>query len=751
MPRISKTILFGLLVAVVGIVASSVEIIHELEENSGLSLLFHLRDVKSAPSEVSIISIDRESSERLGLPDNPERWSRSLHARLIDILAKAGASVIIFDLYFIDPRSRTEDDLLAEAMRNAGNVVLAEPLRAKDLPASNIAGVFTAEHRIVETVKPIALVSRAAFASAPFVLPRLPIKVNQYWAFQTAAGDLPTFPIVAYQLYALPALDEFFSLLTTVDPTAARNLPSQSYAAFQSGGAIRMIRSIRALFESEPSLAARMTVELERSGLSGRDPRKFALVRSLISVYGGADHRYLNYYGPPRTLRTVPFYQVLQSGEPSSGVEALDFKGKAVFVGLSEIALTEKKDSFYTTFSRTDGVFLSGAEIAATAFSNILQNTPVTPVTPPTSLAVVILWGFLLAAIGRVTTTPSAVLGIFAASTSYLIAAVLKFQADGTWYPVIIPLFIQSPLALVGTVLWSYFETNKERRNIRKALSYYVPDEVVDHLAANIADIRRDDQTVYGACLFTDCEGYTTVSEKISARELNELMHKYFAAIFEPIKQNAGRIVGIKGDAVLAVWRGAQTDAAVREQACAAALGVAHAVRRLNNGSANLKLPTRIAVHAGEIFFGNIGAEDYYQFGVTGDTVNTASRMDDLNKRLGTEILVSDEVMHKVKGFLTREAGTFLFKGKAQRIRVHELLSRADDAAEMQRNACTIFDEGLSAFRCRSWRQAKEKFEQSADLLQGDRLSGFYLKLFERYKEHPPKEPWEGVVELEEK
>ena len=189
----------------------------------------------------------------------------------------------------------------------------------------------------------------------------------------------------------------------------------------------------------------------------------------------------------------------------------------------------------------------------------------------------------------------------------------------------------------------------------------------------------------------------------------------------------------------------------MREQACAAALGIARAVRRFNDSLENFKLPTRIAVHAGEMFFGNVGAEDHYQYGVMGDTVNTASRMDGLNKHLGTEVLVSDEVIHNVKGFLTREAGTFLFKGKAQRIRVHELLSRTDEAAETQRNACAIFSEGLSAFRCHAWPRAKEKFEESADLWQGDRLSGFYLKLFDRYKNHPPKEPWDGVVELEEK
>jgi len=749
MSRVGKTILFGLLVAVIGVVVSFTDVAHEVEENSGLGLLFHLRGFKPPPSEVLIVSIDRESSERLSLPDNPDRWPRSVQARLVDILAKDGASVIVFDLYFIDPRSATEDGLLAEAIRSAHNVVLAEPLKARDIPASNLAGISTAEHRVVETVKPIAPIARAAFASAPFVLPRLPVKVNQYWAFQTAAGDLPTFPVVAFQLYALPAYEEFLGLLKKVKPMAVQGLRPSS-AAFEAGGAIKLIREIRSIFEGEPSLAARMSAELQRSGLAERDPSKSALVKSLIGMYGGEDHRYLNYYGPPRTLRTVPLHQVLQAGE-LSGASAIDFKGKAVFVGLSEIALTEKKDSFYTTFSRSDGVFLSGAEIAATAFSNVLQKTPVIPVSAPILLAVIFLWGVLAATVGRLTSTLTAALAIAGASLVYLFAAVFKFQVDGTWYPVIVPLFIQSPLAFGGGVLWNYFETNKERRNIRKALSYYVPDEVVDHLAANIADMRRDDQTLYGVCLFTDCASYTTVSERMPPGELNEFMHQYFAAIFEPIKQNGGRVVTLEGDAMLAVWRGAQADARMREQACAAALGIARAVHRFNDLLENFKLPTRIAVHAGEIFFGNIGAEGHYTYGVMGDTVNTASRMDGLNKYLGTEILVSDEVIRDVKGFLTREAGTFLFKGKSQRIRVHELLSRADEAAEMQRNACTIFAEGLSAFRCHSWPQAKEKFEQSADLLHGDRLSGFYLDLFERYKNHPPKEPWEGVVELEEK
>src|SRR5688572_27078166 len=162
MSRIKKTILFGLLIAAIGVVASFLDLAHELEEDSGLGLLFRLRGAKPAPAEVVIISIDRESSDHLGVHENPDRWPRSLHARLIDKLAEEGAKVITFDVYFIDPGSTTDDNLLAEAVRKAGNVVLAEQLKAKDISASDDAGVSAEPHRIVESKKPIFSVARHA-------------------------------------------------------------------------------------------------------------------------------------------------------------------------------------------------------------------------------------------------------------------------------------------------------------------------------------------------------------------------------------------------------------------------------------------------------------------------------------------------------------------------------------------------------------------------------------------------------------
>src|SRR5262245_1567180 len=251
MSRLRKIFLFGLLVAMVGVLASFLDFVHDAEENSGLGLLFHLRGVKAPPPEVVIISIDRESSEHLNLSDNPDRWNRTVHARLIEKLTRAGASVITFDVYFIDPRSNEEDHLLAESIRNARNVVLAERLRDKEIPSAKDAPVSMEAHRVVESFKPMDSLAGPAFATAPFVLPKMPVKVNQYWSFQTAAGDSPTFPIVAYQLFAMSAYPEFIRLLESANPTAAKGLPKDFGAARTASSATRVIRNLREVFEDD--------------------------------------------------------------------------------------------------------------------------------------------------------------------------------------------------------------------------------------------------------------------------------------------------------------------------------------------------------------------------------------------------------------------------------------------------------------------------------------------------------------------
>ena len=223
---------------------------------------------------------------------------------------------------------------------------------------------------------------------------------------------------------------------------------------------------------------------------------------------------------------TLPYYQAFTLGENSSGRKSMDLKGKAVFVGFSEILLAERQDSFHTVFSQVNGVFVSGVEIGATAFANLLEDSPIKALRSYSYILIILTWGFVVGLICRATGTVAAAVSAVILSVLYLAVTEYQFTANATWYPIVVPLFLQTPLGLIGAVLLNYFEINKERQNIRNALGYYVPSDVVNQLARNIVDIRRGGQTVYGACLFADAAGYTNLSEKMGPRELSDLMHK---------------------------------------------------------------------------------------------------------------------------------------------------------------------------------------------------------------------------------
>ena len=169
-------------------------------------------------------------------------------------------------------------------------------------------------------------------------------------------------------------------------------------------------------------------------------------------------------------------------------------------------------------------------------------------------------------------------------------------------------------------------------------------------------------------------------------------------------------------------------------------MALADAVRQFNQGAINAKLPTRIAVHAGEFFLGNIGAGDHYEYGVTGDTVNTVSRLDGLNKYLETKILVSREAVGESEGFLTREAGSFLLKGKAQPVVVYELLGRAAEADDQRKKACAIFSEALGAFKVHTWTERQWKLIK-VSVFSKKMASRASIKLCAEYWAHPPEEP----------
>ena len=200
-PVILSTICLG--IGLLGVLGSLLPVLSSAEENLGLGLLYRLRGAEKPPAAVVIVAIDRKSAKALDLSTAPHKWPRSLHARLMEALSARKPAVVAFDLIFQDPQSPGDDQAFAQAIRRAGNVLLTQPIDRETMPLLDDNGMPISRMTIDKRVSAIPLLADAAVAQAPFPLPKVPIKLNQYWRFGPGLEEMPTLPVVVMHAFAM--------------------------------------------------------------------------------------------------------------------------------------------------------------------------------------------------------------------------------------------------------------------------------------------------------------------------------------------------------------------------------------------------------------------------------------------------------------------------------------------------------------------------------------------------------------------
>lgn len=757
--RLRSSLGMGLAIGLLGILASLLPGFSEIEEDFELAWLFHARGSAAPPSDVVVVALDARAAQALDMPGKPSEWPRGVHARLVDRLARAGARVICFDLTFdTNSRDQENDVAFAQAMSRAANVILVDSLRGRPPGQERESKGAIGDIHIEEVLAPIPALEQAAVAHAPFPLPK-ESRVDTYWTFKSGAGDNPTLPVVALQLFAFDAYREFVPLLRSAEPSLALTVPASARELLAAAGGGGLIEAIREAFRRDPDLPERVLGQLRRRGEGGISAVDVHLIRSLVGAYRSNESAYLNYYGPARSITTIPYHVALGANDARLEDGGTDsdprFRGKAVFVGFSASSQPEQdriRDDYRTVFSGASGLDISGVEIAATAFANLLEDRPVRPVPLQARLAIFGLLGFVLGTACRLLRPAPAAALVVALSSAYAFAAVREFGVSGAWLPLLVPLGAQAPLAFFAGALLQYREARRERKRLKEAFGRFVPDKIVDRLIESVGTTGAADQVVYGACLATDLEKYTLLAETMSPRELATLMNEYYAELFKPIERLEGVVNEVVGDAMLAIWAAPIESRAVRQQACDAALEIYEALERFNlarTGKPPLK--TRFGLHSGQLLLGSIGASKHYEYQAVGDMVNTSSRIEGLSKYLGTRILASESVVEGLTGFLTRPIGSFVLAGKSAAIPVVELGGRVADADPRISMRYQRFALALAAYRARRWREAAQAFKEILDAFPDDGPSRFFLRLVQTYTRKPPAASWDGAIRLEHK
>jgi adenylate cyclase len=705
MRRLRKALGLGVAIAAIGIALRPTAVGVRLEEDLGLRWLFTVRGPVEPPGGVVVVSIDKSSSDQLGLT---ETWppSRHVHASVLRSLSRHGVSAIIMDVFFKVRRTPAEDDDLANAIAESGRVALFE----------SVDRLRYSGGEIVQTRSPIERFRRAALATAAFPLPE-GASVTFFWTFFDAtSGKLPTLPAVALQIMALPHLDRFGSLLREagVHLTA---LPGEVRTA---AGFRELMDVFRRELGTRPDAPRRALMRLERDTGEGWAPDERRVLAALVRLYGSGDTHYLNFYGPAGRIRTIPFHRLLSEPENST----IDLKGAVVFVGegASELLTNaDQRDTHLTVYS-DDGVNLSGAEIAATAFANLLTNRMLRRVPFLAELAILICFALLTAFLARALPGLYAAAGILVLGCAHYGAAQYLFTEHAVLLPLGIPLLVQVPVGLFAAVLFRY-------RDVRRQ----VPREI---------DAGAPPDLVHGVCLSTDIENYVTASAGMEPRDLAVLMSEYYETLSGLVARRRGSMMGRAGDSAMCVWTESRGDRLLsrllgrradaertpdlrsRANACQAALDIRETIDRFNERHAT-PLRTRIGLHLGKVALGAVGGE----YHVIGDVPNTASRIEGLNKRLGTTILASEPVVGEQDGLGLRPLGRFLLAGRPGELAIVEIVGRKEGLDRATQDLCERFASALAVFQTGDLERAGRLFQAISSDYPSDGPTRYYRRL----------------------
>ncbi len=716
--------------AIVGVVLALLPAVGDLEQRVGLPLLFALRGERPAPADAVILAINSESADALNLPEKPSQWSRDVHSRAVEYLRQAGAAAISFDIFFEE--AKIEDANFAAAVEHANNVILSKKL---------VAG-----SQAQQSATPN--LSQAAALNATFVLPREPVRVDGYWTFKSDDADLATLPVATLQVFARDLTIPLQQLAIGLEAALGNDL--QAFPEERNSSQLTQVaKRLQRAFAAQPALLDRALAQVD--SMQDRSPRQKQMLRALLRACAEPTDRFLNFYGPPRKVTTIGYDRVANA--TGALADPALFKGKAVFIGFLPTKWRDYdaiRDDYHTVYSQADGLRLSGVEIAATAFANLLDGSDIKPLAISHQMALFGLWGAFAATLASLLTMRRAAIWLALVSVLYLLWARHTFSVDFRWLPLLVPLIILSPLAFIAATLFKYRFAKRQREQVIQLARQFVPESVLNRPLDDAAPAGPETQLAYGVCLATDVKNYTQLSESLAPKVLADLMNDYFAMLNGIIEWHGGTIADMRGDALLALWAETESSIYLRRQACRAALALRDAIDGFNRRTDRPKLETRIGLHAGEVAIGTLGARGgHLEFRAVGDIVNTASRVEGLNKTLDTTLLATHEVVEAIDDIYVRPLGRFQLHGKSQALEIVELV--ANEIPKIPDEKHAEFATASNFFRQGNLNEAHTHFENLAQRWNTDGPTRLYTSLCQHRLSEGIRGDWDPTIVVDQK
>lgn len=293
-------------------------------------------------------------------------------------------------------------------------------------------------------------------------------------------------------------------------------------------------------------------------------------------------------------------------------------------------------------------------------------------------------------------------------------------------------------------------------KNALMAFRRYVPAGLVRRLVDSGEDARPGGKEKEITLFFSDIKGFTSIAEQVPARELMVDLSEYFETMTGPIAQEGGTIDKYIGDAVMAFWGAPVDDDEQAIHACQAALNCQRDLKVLNEKrllEGKHPFTTRVGLHTGFSIVGNMGSSERLNYTALGDNVNLASRLEGINKRYGTNIIISQATYRYVRNhFILRPLDHVAVVGKENSVLIYELMG--DEQSVNHEDLIYLSEQFKAAYDLyfnKKWSEALMIFRALHKTSPDDQPVSLYIARCEELLARDPGPDWSGLVRLNQK
>lgn len=382
----------------------------------------------------------------------------------------------------------------------------------------------------------------------------------------------------------------------------------------------------------------------------------------------------------------------------------------------------------------------------ANVYNTIMNEEFITPLPWFVGIVFASLIMLVSTFLGRKLKTAGANITLIVANLGLLALFILPMALWSVYIQMFTPMLI-SIVSSLGLVILRFMASEKDKSFLRSTFSTYVSGDVVDEIMKNPAMLKLGGDVFNCTAIFTDIRSFSTISERVDAAFLVEILNEYLTLLSDVILEKKGTIDKYEGDAIIGFWGAPMPVEHNAYQACVAAIRMKAAEAKFNqqmiedgriflkgvpkigpNGEEKvlnrivLPLATRIGLNTGEMVVGNMGTDNKKNYTMMGTNVNLAARLEGVNKAYQTWICVSEFTWRAANEgecegrLLARKLDRVLVIGIKDPVQLFNVVGLKEECSKEQIESVEVFNAAMDKYFARDFEGAKVMFRQAFDI-----------------------------------